>query len=90
MNLTGNAAGPAAGRGARFYFKVNIDTLWHGLYLTVSSERRRLDERTLPPAFHLAVIEKAMRFVDEQRPHAGTGLQAAETAGLRAACKDAP
>ena len=55
----------------------------------ISSERRRLAERTLSPAFHLVVIEKALRFIDEQLPHAGTGLQADEAAELRAACEEA-
>jgi hypothetical protein len=55
----------------------------------IISQRRRLDARRLSPAFHLAVIEKASRFIDEQRPRAGTGLQAAKAAELRAASKEA-
>lgn len=55
----------------------------------ISSERRRLDERTLSPAFHLAVIEKALQFIDEQLPRVGTRLQAEEAAELRAACEEA-
>ncbi len=55
----------------------------------INSERRRLDERTLSPAFHLAVIEKALRFIDEQLPGAGTRLQAEEAAELRSACEEA-
>ncbi|WP_291044213.1 hypothetical protein [Hyphomonas sp.] len=55
----------------------------------ISSERRRLDERTLSPAFHLAVIEKALRFIDEQLPGPGARLQADEAAELRAACEEA-
>lgn len=55
----------------------------------INSERRRLEERAVSPAFHMAVIEKALRFISEHLAGANRRLAPEEAAELRAACEEA-
>ena len=55
----------------------------------IISERRRLDDRQVSPAFHLAVIEEALRFMSSQIPEIGRPLLPQEAFELQAACADA-
>lgn len=55
----------------------------------ISSERQSLDDRKVSPAFHLAVIEEALRFLADELASPGACRLHAETGELRAACVDA-
>lgn len=55
----------------------------------ISSERQRLDDRKVSPAFHLAVIEEALRFLADQLAATSARRLHADAGELRAACEDA-
>ncbi|MFN7164273.1 MAG: hypothetical protein ACK4P2_05585 [Hyphomonas sp.] len=53
----------------------------------IRSERRRLDDRKVSAAFHLAVIEQALHLVADQL--AAERLRREEAGELQAACAEA-
>lgn len=55
----------------------------------IRSEHARLEGRPLAPAFHLAIIEEALHYIDTRISKSNGPLEPDERLELGAACRDA-